>query len=243
MAVVTLVAGIDSSTQSVKVLVCDAVTGEVVREGRAEHPDGTECPPSAWRDALTDASRGLLDDVAAVSVAGQQHGMVLLDDQGEVVRPALLWNDIRSAQAADDLVRELGGPQAWADAAPNGWPKCSRRAGEFDDPVPQDVLERFELIDRTTAFHDIHAPETMGESGRARRRLVFDELFRVQLELVQRKKTLEATTKGIDHDVQVDWCDGSSSGFRSPHLRAGSCHRRHHSRSRTSPSDASASSG
>ncbi|MET0740641.1 MAG: xylulokinase [Candidatus Nanopelagicales bacterium] len=112
----TLVAGIDSSTQSVKVLVCDAATGEVMREGRAEHPDGTECPPSAWRDALTDASHGLLDDVAAVAVAGQQHGMVLLDDQGEVVRPALLWNDIRSAQAADDLIRELGGPQAWADA-------------------------------------------------------------------------------------------------------------------------------
>ncbi len=116
VAVVTLVAGIDSSTQSVKVLVCDAATGEVVREGRAAHPDGTECPPSAWWAALTDAASGLLDDVAAVSVAGQQHGMVLLDDQGEVVRPALLWNDTRSAQAADDLVRELGGPQAWADA-------------------------------------------------------------------------------------------------------------------------------
>ena len=92
----TLVAGIDSSTQSVKVMVCDAETGEVVREGRAGHPDGTECPPSAWWDALTAAAHGLLDDVAAVSVAGQQHGMVLLDHEGEVVRPALLWNDTRS---------------------------------------------------------------------------------------------------------------------------------------------------
>jgi xylulokinase len=111
-----LVAGIDSSTQAVKVLVCDATTGEVVREGRAAHPDGTECPPTAWWAALSQASDGLLEDVAAVSVAGQQHGMVLLDDQGQVLRPALLWNDTRSAQAADDLVRELGGGQAWADA-------------------------------------------------------------------------------------------------------------------------------
>jgi ATP-dependent DNA helicase RecG len=76
-----------------------------------------------------------------------------------------------------------------------------RRAGDFDDPVPPEVLQRFELTDRTTAFHDIHAPETMGESSRARRRLVFDELLRVQLKLVQRKKILEATTKGIEHDV------------------------------------------
>jgi xylulokinase len=116
VTIVTLVAGIDSSTQSVKVLVCDAATGEVVREGRAAHPDGTECPPSAWWAALTDAAGGLLDDVVAVSVAGQQHGLVLLDGAGEAVRPALLWNDTRSARAADDLVRELGGPQAWADA-------------------------------------------------------------------------------------------------------------------------------
>lgn len=43
----TLVAGIDSSTQSCKVLVCDAATGEVVREGRADHPDGTEIAPAA----------------------------------------------------------------------------------------------------------------------------------------------------------------------------------------------------
>ena len=76
-----------------------------------------------------------------------------------------------------------------------------RRAGEFDDPVPGDVLERFELTDRSTAFREIHTPETMADAQRARRRLVFDELLRVQLTLVQRKKVLEATTKGIEHDV------------------------------------------
>ena len=114
----SLVAGIDSSTQSVKVVVCDADTGAVVRRGRASHPEGTECPPSAWVDALHVAidDAGGLDDVEAVAVGGQQHGMVLLDADGEVVRDALLWNDTRSAQAALDLIAEFGGEQAWADA-------------------------------------------------------------------------------------------------------------------------------
>ena len=112
-----LVAGVDSSTQSTKVVVCDARTGEIVREGRASHPDGTEVDPAAWWAAYEEAtSAGLLDDVRAISVAGQQHGMVALDEDRRVVRKALLWNDTRSAGAAADLVRELGGPQAWADA-------------------------------------------------------------------------------------------------------------------------------
>lgn len=110
-----LVAGIDSSTQSCKIVVCDADTGAVVRETRAPHPDGTEVDPGHWWRALGSAGNGLLDRVAAVAIAGQQHGMVVLDDAGDVVRPALLWNDTRSARAAADLVAELG-PQAWADA-------------------------------------------------------------------------------------------------------------------------------
>jgi xylulokinase len=120
----TLVAGIDSSTQSCKVVIREAATGALVREGRAPHPDGTEVDPQAWLDALGQAlaAAGGLGDVAAVSVAGQQHGMVCLDEQGGVVRPALLWNDTRSAGAAADLVAELGegdpgrGARAWADA-------------------------------------------------------------------------------------------------------------------------------
>src|SRR6478735_4540941 len=113
-----LVAGIDSSTQSCKVVVRDADTGALVRSGRASHPDGTEVAPWYWWDALQSAivSAGGLDDVAAISVGGQQHGMVALDSRGEVVRDALLWNDTRSAPAALDLIEELGGPQAWADA-------------------------------------------------------------------------------------------------------------------------------
>ena len=119
-----LVAGIDSSTQSCKVFVRDAESGELVRQGRASHPDGTEIDPQRWKDALDEAvaAAGGLDDVDAVSVGAQQHGMVCLDETGTVVRNALLWNDTRSAQAATDLVSELGketgvdGGQAWADA-------------------------------------------------------------------------------------------------------------------------------
>jgi len=114
---VTLVAGIDSSTQSCKVEVRNAETGRLLREGRASHPDSTEVDPAAWGTALSAAvtAAGGLDDVAAVSVAGQQHGMVCLDENGRVVRPALLWNDNRSAPQAAGLVAELGGPQSWAD--------------------------------------------------------------------------------------------------------------------------------
>lgn len=113
----TLVAGVDSSTQSCKVVIRDAETGELVRQGRATHPAGTEVHPSHWWSALLLAieEAGGLDGVAAISVGGQQHGMVCLDDSGNVVRDALLWNDIRSAQAATDLTAELGGPQAWAE--------------------------------------------------------------------------------------------------------------------------------
>src|SRR3954469_3068880 len=113
----TLVAGVDSSTQSCKVVVRDAATGTLVRSGRAPHPDGTEVPPAAWLAALHGAIEGAggLDDVAAVAVGGQQHGMVCLDDDGEVVRPALLWNDLRSGKAAGQLVAELGA-QEWVDA-------------------------------------------------------------------------------------------------------------------------------
>ncbi len=112
----SLVAGVDCSTQSTKVVVCDADTGEVVREGRADHPDVTEVDARVWWQAWERASAGLLDGVAAVSVAGQQHGMVLVDESGTPVRDALLWNDNRSAPQAAALIDELGGPHAWADA-------------------------------------------------------------------------------------------------------------------------------
>ena len=113
----TLVAGVDSSTQSTKIVVCDAETGEVVRTARAPHPDGTEVDPERWWEAYEQASGdGILDGVSAISVGGQQHGMVTLDEDDAVVRDALLWNDTRSAGAAVDLTAELGGTTAWVDA-------------------------------------------------------------------------------------------------------------------------------
>ena len=117
MGGVSLVAGVDSSTQSCKVVVRDADTGRLLRSGSAPHPDGTEVDPTAWERALQQAvaEAGGLADVAAVSVAAQQHGLVALDSGGSVVRDALLWNDTRSATDAADLVAELGA-QAWADA-------------------------------------------------------------------------------------------------------------------------------
>ncbi|RDI63924.1 xylulokinase [Nocardia pseudobrasiliensis] len=111
-----LVAGIDSSTQSCKVVVCEADTGKIVRQARFAHPDGTEVPARAWWDAWLAAADGLLDGVAAIAVAAQQHGLVTLDERGRPVRDALLWNDTRSAGAAADLVEELGGPGEWAKA-------------------------------------------------------------------------------------------------------------------------------
>ncbi|HCM51114.1 MAG TPA: xylulose kinase, partial [Microbacterium sp.] len=102
--------GVDSSTQSCKVVMTDAETGAVIREGRAAHPAGTEVDPAAWWSALQEAisAAGGLDDVAAWSIGGQQHGMVVLDADGRVIRPALLWNDTRSAGAATDLIAEFG---------------------------------------------------------------------------------------------------------------------------------------
>ena len=111
-----LIAGVDSSTQSCKVVIRDAVTGELLREGRASHPDGTEVNPAHWVTALDAAIKdaGGLDDVEAISIGGQQHGMVVLDESGAVIRDALLWNDTRSAAAADALNSEIGGPTEMA---------------------------------------------------------------------------------------------------------------------------------
>ena len=113
-----LVAGIDTSTQSVKVVIRDAQSGQVIREGRAAHPDGSEVDPALWWTATQAAIEmaGGLDDVSAIAVAGQQHGMVALDKAGKVIRPALLWNDTRSAAEAEELNLEMGGGSGIASA-------------------------------------------------------------------------------------------------------------------------------
>ncbi len=118
-----LVAGIDASTQSTKIEIRDADTGAIVRSGRAQHP-ATEPPrseqdPQDWWNALTvaRAEAGGFDDCDAVSIAAQQHGMVVTDAAGAPLRPAKLWNDTESAPDAGWLCQQLdGGADAWADA-------------------------------------------------------------------------------------------------------------------------------
>ena len=117
MTVMSLVAGVDSSTQSCTIVIRDAATGEHVRSGRRAAPARHRGRPGGLvgRAAGRAGAGGRPRRRRAIAVAGQQHGMVCLDADGEVVRPALLWNDTRSAQAATDLVTELGA-QEWADA-------------------------------------------------------------------------------------------------------------------------------
>jgi xylulokinase len=106
----TLVAGIDSSTQSCKVTVRDLATGEQVRHGKASHPPQTIVDPNAWWDALLTAVQraGGIDDVAAVSVSGQQHTPIFLDATGDVVCDSPLWNDTGSHRHMMALNSELG---------------------------------------------------------------------------------------------------------------------------------------
>ena len=112
-----LVAGVDSSTQSVKVVVRNLETGELVQEAKSPHPDGTECDPREWQHALDRALAQIdLDSIEAISIGGQQHGAVVLDEVGNSIRKALLWNDTRSAKEASDLNSEFGGAKATADA-------------------------------------------------------------------------------------------------------------------------------
>ena len=116
-----LVLGVDSSTQSTKVEMRDADTGELIGSGRASHPatspPHSEQDPEKWREALVEARRQAgTPAVVAMAIAAQQHGLVALDDQAQVIRPAKLWNDTESAPDAEWLVEQLGGPEPWVKA-------------------------------------------------------------------------------------------------------------------------------
>jgi xylulokinase len=116
MVAMPLVLGVDSSTQSTKAVLVDADDGAVVETRSAPHPAGTSVDPHAWLEAFDAAAGPLLPRAAAVAVGGQQHGMVALDADDLPVHHALLWNDTRSADAAVQLVDEMGGPAACAEA-------------------------------------------------------------------------------------------------------------------------------
>ncbi|MEF9886630.1 xylulokinase [Streptomyces sp. P9-A4] len=123
----SVVIGVDSSTQSAKAVAVDADTGELLALGRAPHTvAGTsgarESDPEEWWTALVTAVRAAVRDtglpagsVTGIAVAGQQHGLVALGSDGRPLRPALLWNDTRSAPQAAALATRLGGPDGWLE--------------------------------------------------------------------------------------------------------------------------------
>ena len=126
-----LVAGADCSTQSTKVLIVDAEDGHVVAAGGASNPvDGTagarETDPGEWERSLSEAldATGRASEVRAISVAGQQHGLVVLDEAGRPLRKAPLWNDTRGAPDAARLVEAIGGPE-----------ECAKRVGSVLMPA------------------------------------------------------------------------------------------------------------
>ncbi|MFE5547080.1 FGGY family carbohydrate kinase [Streptomyces sp. NPDC056534] len=123
----SVVIGVDSSTQSTKAAAVDADTGELLAVGRAPHTvtgsaGARESDPEEWWTALVTAVRAAVRDagvpagaVTGIAVAGQQHGLVTLGADGRPLRPALLWNDTRSAPQAAALAARLGGPAAWLE--------------------------------------------------------------------------------------------------------------------------------
>ncbi|MEX1124160.1 MAG: FGGY family carbohydrate kinase, partial [Acidimicrobiia bacterium] len=116
-----LVAGVDCSTQSTKVLVVDLGSGAVVASGRANHEvtgigGARETDPRVWWEALgiAMAETGMAGQITALSIAGQQHGLVVLDSRDEPLRPAMLWNDVRAAPQALRLIEQWGADE-WAE--------------------------------------------------------------------------------------------------------------------------------
>jgi xylulokinase len=117
---VTLVAGVDSSTKSTKVVIVESDDGTIVASATSRHPatapPRSEQDPMAWWRALSKAWSAcgpVTRSVKAISIAAQQHGMVALDGDGEPVHAAKLWNDSESAPQTESLT-ELLGAQEWA---------------------------------------------------------------------------------------------------------------------------------
>ncbi len=116
----TLVAGVDSSTQATKVVIVDPGSGRLIAQGHAPHTvtgagGARESDPREWWSALRTAlaATGRAGEVGAIAIAGQQHGLVVLDTHGVPLRPATLWNDTRAAEDAERLTNRLGA-ETWA---------------------------------------------------------------------------------------------------------------------------------
>jgi len=129
----TLLIGIDSGTQSTKVLILDANRGKVIAAAAEAYdlipdlpPGAKEQHPHTWRDATQKAVRKALalaaarpGEVKAIGVSGQQHGFVPLDKNGQVIRPAKLWCDTSTAVECEEIMEKLGGLKATLRALGN----------------------------------------------------------------------------------------------------------------------------
>src|SRR5688572_17138181 len=128
-----LLLGIDSGTQSTKVVVVDARDGKVLASASQTYelipklpPGAKEQHPHTWRDAASKAIKQALKEakaqageVKAIGVSGQQHGFVPLDEKGEVIRPAKLWCDTSTAAECGEITNKLGGLKATIRALGN----------------------------------------------------------------------------------------------------------------------------
>ncbi len=114
--------GIDCGTQGTKAIVLDASTGQVLGQGSAAHSmisganGRREQDVQQWLTAFEKATQQALqqagifgEQILGIGVSGQQHGLVLLDAQGQVLRPAKLWCDTESTAENDRLLEYLGG--------------------------------------------------------------------------------------------------------------------------------------
>jgi xylulokinase len=129
----TLIIGVDSGTQSTKVLVVDAQSGKVLASASEAYdlipnlpPGAKEQDPRIWREATAKSIRKALKlakaksgEVKAIGVSGQQHGFVPLDAAGEVIRPAKLWCDTTTQPECEEIMGKLGGMKATIRAIGN----------------------------------------------------------------------------------------------------------------------------
>jgi xylulokinase len=118
--------GIDSGTQSTKSIVVDLASGQIIASAQKTYgfipglpPGHMEQDPQVWLDAVGATIQACVQQVGprknelrAIGVSGQQHGLVVLNDVNEVVRPAKLWCDTSTAQQCDKIIEEFGGSAA-----------------------------------------------------------------------------------------------------------------------------------
>src|SRR5215210_1681498 len=123
--------GIDIGTSGTKTLVCDE-DGAVLATAMAEHPISTPQPgwseqdPQNWWESACKATKAVLKrakikpaDVGGIGLSGQMHGSVFLGDGPKPLRPALLWNDQRTARQCDEIESKAGGREKLIELVAN----------------------------------------------------------------------------------------------------------------------------